>query len=192
LTASSEPSIDTDDEQLMLDYASGNSQAFSHLYARHEQSIYRYAYNGCNTEAQAHELFQEIWLRVIKSRSSFQPLQPFKPWLYRIARNLLIDTYRRQSKSALDNSVDDGGNPETWANTPLTPEQIASAAQQNSTLRDALQRLPEAQREAVILKHIAGFEISEIADMQGQGVQAVKSRLRYAMVKLRQNLKELS
>ncbi|MFK8083843.1 MAG: sigma-70 family RNA polymerase sigma factor [Granulosicoccus sp.] len=188
----------------MLDYSRGNLQAFKQLYARHEQSVYRFAYNGCGTDVQAQEVFQEIWLRVIKSRNSFKSTQPFKAWLFSIARNLLIDYYRRQSRNALDNRTGDGADLDSvshdslsdsqyaWARVPLTPEQVASATQQSATLRDALQCLPDAQREAIMLKHIAGFEISEIAQMQGQGVQAVKSRLRYAMVKLRQHLKEVS
>ncbi|MFK7995911.1 MAG: sigma-70 family RNA polymerase sigma factor [Granulosicoccus sp.] len=198
--------IDTDDEQLMLEYSSGEVQAFKQLYSRYEQSVYRFAFNGCNNEARASELFQEIWLRVIKARKSFKPSQPFKAWLFTIARNLLIDNYRSQSRTALDNRAGNDAYadpdtlpqdsfssiPDTWSRAPLTPEQIACASEQNTILRDALQSLPLAQREAVMLKHIAGLSISEIAQMQGQGSQAVKSRLRYAMVKLRQNLKELS
>lgn len=190
----------------MLNYASGDTQAFQQLYSRYEQSVYRYAYNGCNNEAHARELFQDVWLRVINARKSFKSSQPFKAWLFSIARHILIDNYRRQSKSALDHRSDSeldadpdtirhnnlSSSQDTWATVPLTPEQIASLAQQNNVLHDALQCLPLDQRETVMLKHIVGLSISEIAQLQKQGTQTVKSRLRYAMVKLRQNLKELS
>lgn len=190
----------------MLNYANGDMQAFGQLYARYEQPVYRYIYNGCNNEPNAHELFQDVWLRVIKSRNSFKASQPFRAWIFTIARNLLIDHYRKKSTSALDNrsTRELDNDPDTLrldsmsasqdirASDTLTPEQIASAAQRSDTLSDALHRLPFVQREAVMLKHIAGLEISEIAQIQEQGAQAVKSRLRYAMVKLRQSLKELS
>ena len=195
-----------EDEQLMADYADGDLTAFKTLYERYETPVYRFAYNGCRNEADARELFQDVWLRVVKARSSFNPRHPFKAWLFTIARNRLTDGYRQQASRALTTSSDQDFQPtvdastavnqqsahEDWWTPSLTPEQIASASQQSNTLQIALHKLPEHQREAVLLKHIAGMDLKEIAAVQAEGVETVKSRLRYAMVKLRQYLKELS
>lgn len=196
-------SIDTDDEQLMLMYAQGNVQAFKLLYIRYEQPIYRFAYNGCTNEANARELFQDTWLRVVNARYSFKPTQSFKAWLFTIARNLLTDSYRKNATNAMGAHADSSMEADPDKLTPasldaayettasaLTPEQIASACEQGDMLRKALQLLPLEQRDAIMLKHIAGFNINEIALIQDQNTQTVKSRLRYAMVKLRHYLKE--
>ena len=200
------PVIDEDDEQLMASYANGNVDAFKMLYTRYEASVYRFVYNGCNNEADARELFQDIWLRVVKARSTFNPQVPFKAWLFTITRNRLTDNYRQQANrkaggqsepdahaASSDALQDDASSrDESWWATTLTPEQIASTSQQCETLQNALHRLPVIQREAVMLKHIAGMEIREIAELQGEGAETVKSRLRYAMIKLRHHLTELS
>lgn len=190
----------------MTDYADGDATAFKLLYSRYERPVYQFLYNGCHNEAIARELFQDIWMRVVKSHQQYNQNMPFKAWLFRIARNRLIDNYRQQSTSPLDQQSDsdlhiDPDNVQheqfstssnSWTKIALNPEQIASLTQQSETLHNALHTLPDAQREAVMLKHIAGMDIKEIADIQGDGTQTVKSRLRYAMVKLRQTLKELS
>ena len=189
----------------MASYANGNVTAFKVLYTRYEASVYRFVYNGCNNEADARELFQDIWLRVVKARSSFNPQAPFKAWLFTIARNRLTDHYRQQATRPAGDKTDrnthtasndssqtnaNRGDDAWWATT-LTPEQVHCASQQSETLRNALHRLPVTQREAVILKHIAGMSIIEIAELQGELGETVKSRLRYAMTKLRKHLKEL-
>ena len=198
--------IEKDDQQLMSDYANGDATAFKLLYARYEKPVYQFLYNGCHSDPLARELFQDIWMRVVKSHEQYNQHVPFKAWLFKTAKNRLIDSYRQQSTSALDQRSDSdlhtdldnvqheqfSASADSWSIISLNPEQITSLTQQSETLKSVLQTLPDAQREAVMLKHIAGMDIKEIAEIQGEGVQTVKSRLRYAMVKLRQKLKELS
>ena len=198
--------MDQEDSELMARYADGDMGAFKTLYARYETPVYRFAYNGCGNEADARELFQDVWLRVVKARGSFNPAHSFKAWLFTIARNRLTDGYRHRanrvetvlsdqnehSEMQSDTPVDHQEATDGWWAPSLTPEQIASASQQSDTLQIALRKLPEQQREAVMLKHIAGMDLKEIAIVQVEGVETVKSRLRYAMVKLRQHLKEIT
>ena len=196
-----ETSIDSDDQHLMATYCKGDADAFKRLYDKYEHALYRFLFNGCHNETHARELFQDIWLRVVKSRNTFNPEAPFKAWLFTIARNRLTDHYRQQSSCPPQHSehgAHDGEgdskdiHPHAFARATLTPEQMASVTEQNDTLKNALQKLPLAQREVVMLKHIAGMNLDEIGTIQGEGRQTVKSRLRYAMVKLREHLKELS
>ena len=180
----------------MAAYCKGDADAFKCLYDKYEQPIYRFLYNACRNEAHARELFQDIWLRVVKSRDTYNPKAPFKAWLFTIARNRLTDHYRHQSACPPHDGdgvrEDEAIHPHAFTTVALTPEQMASVTEENDTLKNALQTLPPAQRETVMLKHIAGMNLDEIATIQGEGRQTVKSRLRYAMIKLRQHLKEVS
>lgn len=189
-------STEQEDRDLMLAYARGDAPAFDKLYAIHSQALYRFVKNSCASEALAHELYQDIWMRVINARTSYSPKAPFRAWLYRIARNRLTDHYRQQSRIDTHETAED---PDAMASqvsplvtTPLSPELVASLSQQNEILDKALLQLPAAQREAVLLRHIVGMSVKEVAEMMDQGVETVKSRLRYGTAKLRSLLQELS
>lgn len=185
---------DKDDGQLMKAYAGGDVTAFEQLYARHKQALFRYVRNSCGNEAVAHELYQDIWLHVIKARTTYHAESPFHAWLYRIARNRLIDHYRQQPEIA-DSPLDPNMPASRMSNlvvAPLTPHEIADLTERAQILHAALQSLPAAQREAVLLRHIAGMSLQEVADLLDEGAETIKSRLRYATAKLRSQLQELS
>lgn len=185
---------DRDDSQLMRAYADGDATAFEPLYTRHKQALFRYVRHSCSNEAVAHELFQDIWLHLIKGRTTYHEASPFKAWLYRIARNRLIDHYRQQpaiADSPLDHDLP-VSHMSNLVTTPLTPLEIADLSERANVLHAAVQDLPAAQREAVLLRHIAGMSLQEIADHLGEGAETIKSRLRYATAKLRLHLQELS
>lgn len=185
---------DRDDGQLMTAYAGGDAVAFEQLYARHKQALYRYVRNSCGNEAVAHELYQDIWLNIIKGRNTYQAQSPFNAWLYRIARNRLIDHYRQQP--AIADSPLDPNMPTSQMSplviTPLTPEEMTHLSERSDVLHTALQTLPVAQREAMLLRHIAGMSLQEIAELLDEGAETIKSRLRYATARLRTVLQELS
>ncbi len=185
---------DRDDAQLMRAYASGDASAFEPLYTRHKQALFRYVRQSCDNEAVAHELYQDIWLHVIKGRSSYHAQSPFNAWLYRIARNRLIDHYRKQPAMA-DSPLDPNLSVAQLSNlvtTPLRPDEIADLSERADVLHVAVQSLPAAQREAVLLRHIAGMSLQEVAELLGEGAETIKSRLRYGTAKLRLHLQELS
>lgn len=183
-----------DDAQLMLAYASGDADAFEVLYGRHKRALLQYMTNSCGSEAIASEMFQDVWLKVINGRDTYQAHSPFNAWLFRIARHRLIDHYRSQGRvPPMENINDDTTkNVLQFSHSPLTPEQLASINQRENELYNALQQLPEVQREAVLLRHIAGMSIAEIASVVETGTETIKSRLRYAISKLRTMLEVLS
>ena len=180
----------------MLAYVAGDAAAFEQLYSRHRKALYQFILNSCSDEALAREQYQDVWLRVVKNRSSYQPGVPFNAWLYRIARHRVIDHYRAQARNPCIDSAshleDTYTNVASFFAMPLMPDEIADMTQRSDTLSDALQQLPELQREAILLRHIAGMSVSEVANVVNAGVETVKSRLRYAVVKLRGTLKEYS
>jgi RNA polymerase sigma factor (sigma-70 family) len=183
-----------DDAQLMQAYAGGNADAFEVLYGRHKRALLQYMINSCGSESIASEMFQDVWLRVVNGRDTYQPQSPFNAWLFRIARHRLIDHYRTQGRAPKMENIDDENQKNIFqlALSPLTPEQLASINQRENELYNALQQLPDVQREAILLRHIAGMSIAEIAMVVETGTETIKSRLRYAISKLRTLLEVLT
>lgn len=185
-------SLATDsDSQLMLDYAAGNAEAFEVLYNRYKQPLYKFIRNSCSCEPQSAELFQDVWLRVIKARSSYAPDTSFKAWLFRIARNRTVDYYRlngRLNEATLNEDIPI----ETPNDHAAEPEAYASLSEQIDTLQQVLETLPIVQREALLLHYISGMTLKEIADVVAVKPETVKSRIRYATSRVRAQLRGAS
>ncbi|SDD45143.1 RNA polymerase sigma factor [Aquimonas voraii] len=181
-----------DDGVLMQRFTGGDMAAFEQLYARHRGGLMRFLQRGLGRRETAEECFQEVWSRVIAARDRFQPEARFATWLYQIAHNLLIDQYRRQrpevnvevlpeESEARDNPFGDSG--------ALTPEEQLSAFEQTRRLQLALAELPDEQRIALQLRLEQELSLEEIGAITGAGRETVKSRLRYALDKLKDRLR---
>ena len=180
---------DSGDEALMLRYAGGDAAAFDDLYARHRGGLYRYLLRQLgNNRALAEELFQEIWMNLIGARSRYRVEAKFTTWLYTMAHNRVVDHYRRHRNMALvtlDDGDDDDPPDEVPAPGTAQPERIVEARQQAARLLALIEGLPLVQREAFLLHEEAGLSVDEIASVIGVDREAIKSRLRYALDKLR-------
>lgn len=165
----------------MQRYAAGDMVAFDELYARHRGPLYRYFLRGCGDQDVAGELFQDVWTALIRARHRYRPQARFTTWLFRMAHNRLIDHYRRQRPR--------GDMPRDLA-TPGRddPEHRADRRQAADRLLAAIADLPLEQREAIVLKEERGLSLTDIAEVTGVGRETVKSRLRYALAKLRETL----
>lgn len=189
VAVSQAPSTDTSepsDEALMAAYAGGDVAAFEQLYGRHRQRLYRYLMRHLRQPALADELFQDIWQKVIGARTGWTPEAAFSTWLYRIAHNRLGDHWRalRHRPPA----PDDADERTARVADPHTPEHQLSAFEQRRQLQLALDELPPEQREVVLLRLEQELTLEEIGEVTGVGRETVKSRLRYAMDKLRARL----
>ena len=185
---------DPGDEDLMLSYAAGDAAAFEALYARHKGGVYRYLVRHCGNAGTADELFQDVWMNVIRVRASYTPTAKFTTWLYRIAHNRLIDHWRATGRVELVSAgVDDDDDPLDAIPGPRNdePDVRAGAREIGARIKQALAALPAAQREAFLLHQEGGLELSEIAELTGTGIETVKSRIRYAQAKLRVELGDL-
>jgi RNA polymerase sigma-70 factor, ECF subfamily len=182
------------DEDLMLAYAAGDAAAFDALYARHKGGVYRYLLRQCRQGGVADELFQDVWMNLIRARAGYAPTAKFTTWLYRIAHNRLIDHYRACGEVMLV-SADDDAHADAVAAIPADrrdePELRAGNHELGARLKSAVAALPAAQREAFLLQQEAGLSLAEIAELTGVGVETIKSRLRYALNKLRSDLSDL-
>ena len=163
----------------MLAYGGGDAGAFETLYARHRGALFRFVLRAVKDRGAAEELFQEVWVRVIESRQRYAPKARFTTWLYTIAHNLMVDHWRRKGLSlvALDG--------EDVATDTANPARQAEGREALARLLQAIEALPAAQREAFLLNQEGGLSVAEIASVTGADEEAAKSRLRYAMAKLK-------
>jgi len=182
------------DEDLMQAYAAGDAAAFDTLYARHKGGVYRYIVRECGNAGAADELFQDVWMSVIRVRTSYEPTAKFSTWIYRIAHNRLIDHWRATGHVELVTAgADDDHDPLDAIPGARNdePDVRAGVREIGARLKQALAALPAAQREAFLLHQEGGLELVEIATLTGVGVETVKSRIRYALTKLRAELGDL-
>jgi RNA polymerase sigma factor (sigma-70 family) len=183
-----DPAVDAhaSDEALMLAWAAGDAPAFEQLYSRHRVRLYRFLVRQLRDPALADELFQDVWQRVIAARAGWKPEAAFTTWLFRIAHNRLADHWRAlQYRPA---APVDGDERAARIPDPDTPERTLSEFEQRRQLQLALDALPEEQREVLLLRLEQELTLEEIGAITGVGRETVKSRLRYAMDKLRARL----
>ena len=189
------PAADTGpDAALMAAFASGDARGFEMIYSRHKGGVYRYFLRSLHQAGLAEELAQDVWTSVIRTHTQWQPDAKFSTWLYRLAHNRLIDHYRRSNLvafSALDGDGADGEDSHATEYASTAPEPDEAVAQRRAARRavDLVEALPPAQREALLLQLEGGMTLEEIAAATGQGFETVKSRLRYALTKVRDGMK---
>jgi len=185
-------SAESSDEELMLGYRDGDAGAFDALYARHKGGVYRYLLRQCRDAATAEELVQEVWMNLIRARAGYTVQAKFTTYLYRVAHNRLIDHYRRNGH--VDMVSFDDEDREEIVELPDERERPADAAldarRQAGRLLELIAALPGAQREAFLLQQEGGMSVEEIALATGVNRETAKSRLRYAMARLRQGMRE--
>jgi RNA polymerase sigma-70 factor (ECF subfamily) len=190
----------TADEQLMLAFKSGDARAFATLVARHRQPVFNFILRYVGHRQRAEDLLQETWLKVVRSSSEWEPKARFTTWVYTIARNLCVDSARKEAFRATD-SLDapapgeEGSDGRTRGElvadeAGATPDRGAHNARLRPVLERAIASLPPEQREVFLLREYHGVGFKEIAEVTGVNENTVKSRMRYALEGLRKKLGE--
>ena len=186
-----------DDDALMRAWVGGDAHAFEALYRRHQGALYRFVRRvlGSALSAQADEVFQDTWSRVIQARERWAPQgASFRTWLFTLAHHRAIDCLRKSGRElSVDEpeiaADDDGAAAEAWARWPAAdaagPAEQAFWRAAGERLLRCLDGLPAAQRAAFLLHHEDGLSLDEVARALDLGFETAKSRLRYAMHKLR-------
>ena len=181
-----QPDMDND-AALLRRYRQGDAGAFALLYERHRLGLLRFLLGLCGEQTLAEEVFQETWLSLIRSESQQREAVLFKTWLYQIGRNRLIDHWRKSGrKQALSEVYDDAQHGQI--DPQPEPEQSWVLSRDQGRLQAALQDLPAEQREVFLLRAHGDLELHEIAELTQSPAETVKSRLRYALQKLRRLL----
>lgn len=171
------------DEELLQRLQAGDSRAFDTLFERHAAAIQRYLTRLTRNSAVADDLTQQTFLSVLRGRDRFLPGARFKPWLYAIATNAARDSRRR---TRLEELSEAGTLPE---GEPVQP-QVKDAGLERQ-VRAALEKLPQAMREAIILHRFEGLSFAEIAQASGVSESAVKVRAHRGYQKLKALLGEV-
>jgi RNA polymerase sigma-70 factor (ECF subfamily) len=177
------------DEELMIAYANGDVRAFETLYARQRGMLYRYILRSVSERATADELYQETWSRLVAARARYRVEAKFTTWLLQIAHNLIIDTFRRSKPQAGAEETETILR-ELDAPESDQPERVLSEFEQRRRLQLVLDALPPEQREAFVLRIEGGLGLEEISALMGAAHETTKSRLRYALAKIREKFSE--
>lgn len=182
------------DDALMRAFAAGDGAAFEQLYTRHQAALFRFVRRllGRTAANQSDEVFQDTWLRAIEARDRWQPQgASFRTWLFTLAHHRAVDCLRKSGREiSLDAEESAPWSPEgeAWAGWP-TPapgaEESAFWRAAGQRLLDCLEGLPLPQKAVFLLHHEDGLSLMDVAGALTLGFETTKTRLRYAMHKLR-------
>jgi RNA polymerase sigma-70 factor, ECF subfamily len=185
--------LSDDDATLMLRYRDGDGAAFEALYAQYKGPLYRYLLRHVRNACAAADLFQEVWSHLIATRARYEPRAKFATFLFHIAHNCAIDFFRRDSnlRRVLPPYDSDSPPPEAEVPEHQRPDRVAEFVEQQSAVLAAVAALPQEQREAFLLREETGLNVEEIARITDVPVETAKSRLRYAVRKLKNSLRPM-
>lgn len=181
------------DEALMRAWRDGDAPAFDRLYARHRTWLYNLLVRQVQDRTRADDIFQETWYSLIRSAATWEPKARFTTWLYMLARQRLVDHWRRANPEdeSLTFNEEDEAPPALLAaltDSGSDPAVLAERGQLAQRLLAAVTALPAAQREVFLLVEQSDMTLEDIAGVTGSTRETVKSRLRYARAKLAQAL----
>jgi RNA polymerase sigma-70 factor (ECF subfamily) len=188
---------DDADEDLMVQYQRGEVRAFEILLSRHRRPVYNFIFRFVGDKETAEDLLQEAFLRVIKGADAYKRQAKFTTWLYTIARNLCVDQTRRRKHrkhASLDAPLGHAEDSNTLLDVIPSSEMASDRKSVNKELHETMQRaiaaLGEEQREVFLMREFLDMPFKQIADVVGVPENTVKSRMRYALEKLRLELDE--
>ena len=171
-----------EDAALAVRASGGDVSAFGLLYDRHVDAIYRYIYYRVRNDAEAEDLTSDVFMRALKAVPRYEPRQAFLAWLYRIARNAIIDRARRGNRQVPFEDAIEHPTPDQV----VEPDAQLLAHSDSDTLRNALKKLTPLQQEVVVLRYLHGYSTQEIANIVGKREGTVRGIQFRAIGALRQ------
>ncbi len=179
-TPASAGSRDEEMRDLMRRYQGGDPAAVDQLVARLSPSLLAFLSRPGLPRSDAEDMLQECWMRIHRSRHTYRAEEPLLPWIFAIARHTRLDAFRRRQRQwSRETLVADVPEPPAPAATPQGPDIAA-----------LLERLPESQREVLIMLKVSGMSLEEIARATASSVGAIKQKAHRAYTRLRQILEE--
>ena len=184
---------DRSDERLLSEYREGDVGAFEVLLGRYRIPLFNVVLRSVRDRGRAEEIYQDVWMRVVERAEDFRGDAKFSTWLYAIARNQCIDHQRKmkfRSHASLDSTrAPDGASlGDRLADRAPSTERLAAARRMQERIAIAVQELPEEQREVFLLRQLQGMAFAEVAEVVGVSVPTAKSRMRYALERLKRAL----
>jgi len=185
------------DNQLVQLYINGNEEALSILVKRHKRRVFSYIYLITKNRALTEDLFQDTFFKVIQTlkKGQYNEEGKFLPWILRIAKNLVIDYFRKNNKMPSISCVinEEGEEVSIFDVIPnLESENKDYEALKNSKqkIRKMISALPKDQREVVIMRMYYDMSFKEIADITKVSINTSLGRMRYALINLKKEMDE--
>jgi RNA polymerase sigma-70 factor (ECF subfamily) len=187
------------DAALLKRFARGQPDAMERLVQRHGSTVYAFVRRILGNEPLADDVYQEVWLKVIRYANRFEGRSRFSTWLFQVTRNVCMDHRRSAQRKKEGVSLErDGGDPKDGGECVPLRDQVAdrgpgtheraAETEEKAALEHAIAQLPEEQREVLLLREKTELTFEEIAEISGLSPNTVKSRMRYALLNLRKSL----
>ena len=176
------------DFELVTEFLNGNQNSIEVLITRHKDKVYTYIFLLIKNQELAEDLFQDTFIKVIKSlhAGKYQDNGKFISWVIRIAHNLVIDYFRKENQlkvTSNDNYEYNIFNSQRYSDKTIEEELIGE--QITKDIRVLIDELPEDQKEVIILRHFIGLSFKEIAEHTGVSINTALGRMRYALINMR-------
>lgn len=180
------------DKELILNYLEGNEKCFEVLLNRHKDKIYTSIYLFVKEDSLAQDIFQDVFIKIIDTlrKGRYNHEGKFLQWAMRIAYNMCVDHFRRSKRRTMIQPTETFDIFDVLENKELNREQSMIQDQTYSRVRQLVDRLPEEQREVVILRHYADMSFKEIAALTRVSINTALGRMRYALINIRKMVEE--
>ncbi|MEW6238165.1 MAG: sigma-70 family RNA polymerase sigma factor [Candidatus Omnitrophota bacterium] len=184
------------DEELMQRYAQGEVEAFDELFQRHKNAVYAFIYHFVRISDSRDDLFQNVFLRIIRYRNQYKPTAKFTTWLFAITRSVCIDAMRKSHNANIiplfpdGEDERDGGREMEPVCGGLSPREALHRSEIQRAIEETIRTLPPEQREVLLLREKTNLTFEEIAEAAGCSPNTVKSRMHYALLALRKELRK--
>ncbi len=179
-------------EELLNSYLSGNIKAFEVLTGQFNGKLYGFLCRFVQDEHLAEDVHQEVLVKIAVHAHKYDGRAKLSTWIFQIARNSALDAIRKRKRTkdfSASVDVEEKHTIEDAISSDLTPDTKVTVAELGERISDAVMRLPDDQREVFLMREDADLSFDEIAQILGCNKETVKSRMRYAVEKLRNSLK---
>ena len=175
------------DQFLVQNYLSGNQSSFEILLNRHKDRVYAFIMSKIKNRDITEDIFQDTFIKVINSlqKGNYNEQGKFLPWMMRIAHNLIIDHFRKQSKMHMVRSTDEYDIFNLLDSDSATIEQEMIITQVKTDLKLLIEQLPEDQKEVLNMRYFEEMSFKEIAELTGVSINTALGRMRYALINIR-------
>lgn len=180
------------DKQLIENYLAGDEKSFELLLSRHKDKIYTSIYMFVKNDAQAEDIFQDVFIKIIKTlkKGKYNHEGKFAQWASRIAYNMCVDQFRKRKRRPHVQPTDEFDVMDIVESTEINKEDEMIRDQSYSKVKELLEYLPDEQKEVVILRHYADMSFKEISQLTDVSINTALGRMRYALINLRKIAEE--
>ena len=168
-----------DDHELMMAVRDGELDRLGFLFEKHNKSLYNFFLRQTGDTQTSEDLVQDVFYKIIKYRHTYRGESKFTTWMFRIAINSKVDYYRKQKHRSDETEIS-----ESIESKDPSPEEISLQKEKRALLMKALQMLPEAKREVLLLSRFQNMKYDEIAEILGCKVGTIKARIHWALKEL--------